>query len=96
MTRASALALLLLALPAHAAGNAPGAHLWPPVQEYAVSVPMGELPSCTDLGDCCGIDRACCPGCDTSPLEPAPVPLPWPGLMLTAAIAAIIWKGMRR
>lgn len=92
MTRA-ALALLLLPLPAHAAGNAPGpmTDLLPP--EWRVSV---FETTCTALRDCCGVHRNC-GGYATGPLpvEPAHVPLPWAGLMLTSAIAALTLKGMR-
>lgn len=56
---APALALLLLAAPAWAGDTAPGAHLWPEEPDYAVSIPMGELPPCTALGDCCGVHRDC-------------------------------------
>jgi hypothetical protein len=81
--------------PAHAGDNAPGAHLWPPAQTYAVSIPMGELPSCTVLRDCCGVHRECGDYYERAP-DPAPVPLPPTLLLLTAAIAALIWKGSYR
>jgi hypothetical protein len=37
----------------------------------------------------------CCVGCTTDPIPPAPVPLPGTLLLLTAAIAALIWKVKR-
>jgi hypothetical protein len=50
--------------------------------------------TCQELHDCCGIYRAC-GGYATGPLQPAPVPLPAPIYLLTAAIAALIWKGSK-
>ena len=43
----------------------------------------------------CSTYNPCSVAYDRAP-DPAPVPLPWPGLLLTAALAALIWKGMRR
>ena len=78
--------LILLPLASFAAGDAPLSDLVP--QEWRATVI--EV-TCHDLHDCCGIDRDCCPNCDTSHREPAPVPLPWPGLMLIAALG-LLWR----
>jgi hypothetical protein len=91
----AAIGAILGLLPAEAGDNAPGAHMWPPARTYAVSIPMGELPSCTVLRDCCGVHRQCGDYYDRIP-NPAPVPLPPTLLLLTAAIAALIWKGSNR
>jgi hypothetical protein len=96
-----AAALILLPLASFAAGNAPGAHLWPEEPRYEATVIELAVIGPVDLmgtrtlppGEYCGLTRECG---DWYQRQPAPVPLPWPGLLLTAAIAAIIWKGMRR
>lgn len=102
MTRALARVLFLLAVfligqgiicllthPAHAAGDAPSWVIWPPERDYSATVI--EV-TCQQLRDCCGIDRAC-GGYATGPLpvEPAPVTLSWPGLMLAAALG-LLWR----
>lgn len=88
MTRALAM-VLALATPAHAAGNAPGAHLWPDRNWTASVIEV----TCQALRDCCGIHRAC-GGYATGPLSntTTPVPLPPAGLLLTALVAAMIWR----
>lgn len=91
----SALALLLLTLPAHAGDTAPGAPLWPEEPRYEATVievaTIGPLWGCMDAGACCGVHVDCGGWMD----DPAPVPLPPTLLLLTAAIAALALKGKR-
>lgn len=90
-----ALGLVLFSGVARAGDDAPGAALWPPEPRYAVTVielatvgpAMFPTPRC-DLRPCGDWYQR--PG---YPTQPAPVPLPETLLLLTAAIAALIWKG---
>lgn len=89
MTRA-ALALLLLALPAHAGDTAPGpmAALVPGEWQRVVFET-----TCTALGDCCGIHRPCGDYYQRAP-DPAPVPLPASLYILASAMVLVrIVKG---
>ena len=91
MTRA--LALLLLAAPAHAAGNAPGPATEGPFVEWVHVVDVfGPVDLFALHRPLCSITTPCTGPSLTAP-PMAPVPLPWPGLLLTAAIAAMILKG---
>lgn len=81
---------MFVAIAAHAGDSVPGSLLWPPEREYAVSIPMGEMPTCQQLRDCCGIHRNC-GGYATGPLRPAPVPLPATGLLLLLGMAGL-WR----
>jgi len=88
-----AVGLILEAVaPAHAAGDAPLSDIVPPEwQRTVIEV------TCHDMRDCCGIDRDCCPGCDTSHREPAPVPLPAPIYLLASAMVLMrCLKGSHR
>ncbi len=91
MTRALALALILAA-PAHAGDTAPGAHLWPPEPAYIVWIDAAPL---FPLWRRCAPDTPCSVPYQREP-DPAPVPLPPTLPLVTAAIAALIWKGSRR
>lgn len=75
-------------LPVEAGDTAPGQMVTLVPQEWQRSAVMGEMPPCTDLGDCCGIDRAC-GGFATGPLPPAPVPLNGTGLFALSALVAL-------
>jgi hypothetical protein len=89
----AAIGALLGLLPAEAGDNAPGAHMWP--QEPAYQSTVIELAT---LGPAMFPP----PRCNLRPCgdwyqrpDPAPVPLPPSLLLLTAAIAALIWKGSK-
>lgn len=76
-------------LPVEAGGTVPGSMPALVPEEWQRSVIMGELPPCTETGDCCGIHRECCPDCDTSRYSVAPVPLNGTGLFIMSALVAV-------
>ncbi len=89
MTRALDLALLILAAPAHAGDNAPGAHLWPEEPAYIVWIDAAPL---FPLWRRCSLDTPCSVPYDREP-DPAPVPLPWSGALLLGAFGALALLG---
>jgi hypothetical protein len=87
-----AAALILLPLPAHAAGNAPASMADLVPQQWRVSVI--EV-SCQELLDCCGLHRPCGDWYQRPP-DPAPVPLPAPLYLLASAMVLMCClKGKR-
>ena len=88
--RLAATIFLFLPFAARAGDSVPGAHLWPPEPAYAATViELAVIGPAMFPEPRCDLDP--CGDWYQRPRDPAPVPLPFSGLMLAAA-CGLLWR----